>query len=394
MDEESLLELSLNSTYELLKASVRKSYQVKLRLPAPRMDCRCFLKTNHRGEYEISSWNLETTCAVPEMKWFLFYLSRNPDIFPKYRRLEQKAMALCCEVTSRLDPKRELSIEHWFNVTCTGKALWETEASWFWFTKTFLKKEMLADDKSKRALLAMKCLVYYVLDQFLAQFSSWDKEEELPEVTYTCVMYIYQSQPPRFTGTCRDSSSPLEWFLFYLSNFSQHSSEYDKLVSAAKVPCVRFTHALLCDLKVLDRARLDVLDKQYPHDCEVNISLKGDVVTVTTRRFKGGRWRKRRELKPVKATMGSIVLYAQKSFMKQTEATRALLGAETESLWDHGKTDELGTVTLTAHNVSDKSYVLVGSDVRARLACPTRSEPSSSLLWLDSRQAARQTALE
>lgn len=391
MNEETLLELSLNSTYELLKASVRKSYQVKLRLPVPRMVCSCFLQRNHRDEYEISSWALQTTCKMPEMEWFLFYLSRNPDIFPEYRRLEQKAKACCCEVTSRLDPKSKVSEEHWFNVTCTGKALWETEAGWFWFTETFLKEERLADDQSKRALLAMKGLVYYVLDKFLAQFSSWDKEEELPEVTYTCAVYIYQSQGPRVTGTCRDSSSPLEWFLFYLSNFCcsrrvAHSCEYRKLVSAAKVPCVKFAHTVLRELKASDHVPLAELDKRYPHDCEVKISLKGDVVTSTSRIFKAQMSKtERKELQTVKATMGSIVSYVQKSFMKQTEVTRALLGAETESLWDHGlETDGLGTVTLTAHNGLDRGDVMMVSDVRANVACPTRSETTSaSQKWLN-----------
>ena len=129
-----------------------------------------------------------------------------------------------------------------------------------------------------------------------------------------------------------------------------------------------------------DRSALGELDLLYPHDCEVKISLKGDEVTASSRRFKGPMSMERKVLKPVKDTLKKIVFYARSTFMERTEKTRDLFRLD-RSYSDHGETDS--TVTLTAHNVLPGSPerdmmldVLVHADNRARLACPTYSESS------------------
>ena len=276
------------SRYELMKTSAKKRYQFR-QLPVVNLDCSTFgyWVLNHKQpSIEIST---DTEANIPEFDWFLYFLHHNKDLFPDYEGLIRNAQNSCREATSNLDP----DFLHWFKVTTRGKALQESETCSFWFLE---ENESLVEDKRLiRALLDLKCVLFYVLDKFLEKYLTWGKQEELPEICCTCSMYILQSEQPSFAIGCSDTSagfrdtSTFEWFLFYLSNHPREFIFYHLLVLGAKDPCNEFTSAVLRDLN--DRTPLSELDapeengstleswqRKYPNDCLLQFSMMGDVI--------------------------------------------------------------------------------------------------------------------
>ena len=367
--------LNSKNLYEELKASVKLHYQ-RRQLPGLYLDCRLFKNGNKQPSLTVDGNKLyDAAKQVKEISWFLYFLDHREHIFPDYQRLKRKALTSCHEAVSNLAP-RSLTYtdgEHWFKVTSEGKVLKETESCSFWFSKD--TDSLHEDEGLKQGLLDLRCINLYVLNVFLENYTMWEKEDELPEIYAGCGMYVLHSEPPRFGLSCYDTST-MEWFLFFLINHLRLYPEYEKLVSDAKYPCNEFASAVLHDLKAQTGcSKIDNPPKKrkigqvkYPKDCELLVvERKGgnfDARTKTSspkfdRPIQWPIALQKEEFEPIRDTMKSIVSYARRTFMEQTENTRSRLREETP-ISENVEADGPSALQITEKNCADASHALCG----------------------------------
>ena len=360
------------SRYELWKTSAKIRYQFR-KLPVVDLDCSTsgFSVNNH--EQPSIKFRTNSQDNTPEFHWFTYFVRRNNNLFPDCKGITSNAMNSCREATSNLDPedlKSTTNLKHWFKVTTRGKALQESETCSFWFLE---ENESLVEDKRLiRALLDLKCVLFYYLDQFLENYLIWEKKEELPEMISTCSMYILQSEQPSFPlGCLLVSASTFEWFLFWLNNHSSQFPHYHRLVSDAKDPCNKFTSAVLRDLNDQtpisepdapeeNDLRLESWARKYPDDCLLQFSMTGDVIqgrkiTISPRFNIPLQWsalQDKKEFEGVKKVMKSVQSIAQRYFFVQTENTRRRLREDTSSP-ENADTEGPSTLQITAKNMQE-----------------------------------------
>ena len=367
------------SRYELWKTSAKKHYQSR-QLPVVNVNCSTFgysILNHEHPPITISTEATDNGGNIPEFYWFLYFLQYNYKLFPDYSLIIGNAQRSCRKATLHLDPeglKSTTGLNHWFKVTIRGKAFQEIESCSFWF---FEENESLVKDKRLIiALLNLKCVLFYVLTKFWENYLICEKKEELPEIGFTCCMYILQSEQPSLAFGCADTlegfrdTSSFEWFLFYLNKHSREFPYYHWLVSVVKDKCNKFTSAVLQDLK--DRTPLSELDApeengstleswrgKYPNDCLLQFSMQGDVIQgnhkTNSPRFnvplQWSELQKKKEFKRVKRFMKCVLLFARRAYIAETEKGRRL--REETSSSENADTEGPSTLQITAKDMQE-----------------------------------------
>ena len=334
MDTTTLSMVKSRTDYGLWKSSVERRYRNQLtKLPVLDLDCRVFENNYKRPSLFIRNQLYAPENEEQELYWLLSFLKHREDSFPDFKLLVRKARTSCHEAISNMSPKCRKSStfgNHWFKVTSTSQALMETESSSFLSPQGIVP--LLQDNRLTQALLDLKVFMFYVLDKFLENYTTWEKEEEIPEIHSTCAMYFLHSETPRFTLGC-NSNSTLEWFLVYLTKHMDEFPEYQKQVLDAERTCNDFSSAVLHDLvEGTGCSELDAPEKKmetqrvkYPDDCQLLVHMEDGNFdarkrTISPRFDRPIQWPialRKNEFKAVRNTMKSIVSCARRTFMER-----------------------------------------------------------------------------